>query len=72
MAKNWWRNQVIRCTTPPASLLNNLKLNFTMNTGHIYKFTALCKKVGSPHFGKFEYKQDKIDPKLGFAPPGAQ
>ena len=34
--------------------------------------TALCKKLGSRHFGKFEYKQDKIDPKLGFAPPGAR
>ena len=43
---------------------------------YIYKrksrITVLCKKVGGRHFGKFEYKQDKIDPKLGFAPPGAQ
>jgi len=29
--------------------------------------TALCKKVGGHHFGHFENKQYKIDPKLGFA-----
>ena len=34
--------------------------------------TALCKKVGGRRFGKFENKQDKIDPKLGFSPPGAR
>ena len=33
--------------------------------------TAICKKVGSRRFGQFENKQDKTDPKLGFAPPGA-
>jgi hypothetical protein len=38
----------------------------------ILYFTALCKKIGGRHFGKFENKQDKIDPKLGFAPPGAR
>jgi hypothetical protein len=29
--------------------------------------TVLCKKVGGCHFGKLKNKQDKIDPKLGFA-----
>ena len=33
----------------------------------VHCFTALCKKVGGRHFWKFENKQDKIDPKLGFA-----
>ena len=37
MVENWWRNKIIRCTTPPAPLLKNLKLKFEMNTGHIYK-----------------------------------
>jgi hypothetical protein len=30
-------------------------------------FYSVCKKVGGHHFGKFENKQDKIDPKLGLA-----
>ena len=37
MVENWWRNKIIRCTTPPASLLKNPKLNCKANTGHIYK-----------------------------------
>ena len=36
MAHKWWRNKLIRCTTPPPSLLKNLKLNCETNTGHIY------------------------------------
>jgi len=35
------------------------------------QITAVCKKVGGRRFGQFENKQDKTDPKLGFAPPGA-
>jgi len=32
-----------------------------------YSFTAICKIVGGCHFRQFGNKQDKIDPKLGFA-----
>ena len=38
MVENWWRNKIIRWTTPLASLLKNPKLNCKTNTGHIYKF----------------------------------
>ena len=37
MAQRKWRNEMIRCTPPPASLLKNPKLNYSANTGHIYK-----------------------------------
>ena len=34
----------------------------------VHIITDLCKKLGGRRFGQFENKQDKIDPKLGFAP----
>ena len=37
MAQWKWRYAVIKCTPRPASLLKNSQLNYSMNTGHIYK-----------------------------------
>ena len=37
MPSQKWRNVVIRCTSPSASILKNPKLNYSMNTDHIYE-----------------------------------
>jgi len=52
MAQRKGRNEMIRCTSPPASLLKNPQLNYSMNTGPFLAFLDSLKRYKLQLLGK--------------------